>query len=139
MRASSALPIAARGTASADQAGAVLKAGLALAGHADWDGLARGADAALQVEIGDLGSLVELVSHYTAPWIRRFIRSTRETGTLRTSLIGMKPKHSPPVMMIRDIGSTAAGRSFSPVEATFVATTLMVFGIVVTPCRSPRR
>ena len=63
--------------------------------------------------------------------MRRFIRSTRETGTVHALLMGKKPKRSPPVITTCDIGSTAAGRRFSPAEATVVATTLIVFGIVI--------
>lgn len=66
MRASPALPIAARGAAAADQAEAVLEAGLALARDADWDGLARRTDAALEVEVADLNGHIDVVGHYAA-------------------------------------------------------------------------
>ena len=83
------------------------------------------------MKVADFGGHIHLIGHHAVPWMRRFIRSTRETGTVHALLMGKKPKRSPPVITTCDIGSTAAGRRFAPAEATDVATTLIVFGIVI--------
>jgi hypothetical protein len=138
-RRSLAASVTARRAASTNQTRAVVATLLAFAGYAHRHWLTRSVEAQAEVKVADFSGHIHLIGHYAATLTRRLKRSTRDTGTLRASAIGKNPNRSPPVMRIRDIGRTAAGRSFSPVEATIVATTLTVFSIVVTPCRSRRR